>query len=70
MVNGTQYREVATGIVAKRGKREVYLLGTAVASIERSRQLLATKSFDRLFRAGRKTPATGRNVAYLRIGAA
>ncbi len=69
MVDGTQYRDSAAGIVAVRGKRELHLLGNSVAEGERAKALLAAHSFDRLFRAARRAPHS-RNVAYMRMAAA
>ena len=66
LIDGTEYRDVECGIVARRGKRELYLLAKSVVQGERARKLLATHSFNRLFAAGRKSPHS-RNVAYLRV---
>ena len=57
MTNGTRWRETPTGILAVRGKRELYLLGTSVAAMELARNLLAHVSFDRLCKAGFKCGA-------------
>lgn len=67
MTNGTEYRETPCGIVAVHGKRELHLLGTSVAAMSKSRDILARNSFNRIFTAATKSPAS-RNVAYIKVG--
>jgi len=68
MTNGTRWRETAAGIVAVRGKRELYLLGTSTEGMRKARALLAEHSFDALFRRAARHPI-GRNAAYIRTDA-
>lgn len=68
MTNSTAYRDTPRGVVVLRGKRELHLLGTSVEQTRQIRHLLATRSFDSLFKSGRCAPQS-RNVAYIRIGA-
>lgn len=64
--DGTEYRDVANGIVAVRGKRELYLLGTSVNQMKKARELLANNSFNVLFKKGKLSPQS-KNVAYIKI---
>ena len=66
MINGTEWRETQGGIVAVRGKRELHLLGTSVDALCRARDILASHSFDSLFRRARKAPHS-RNIAFARV---
>lgn len=69
LTNGTTYRSTPAGLVLMRGKRELHLLGTSVSQQEKARALVVDHSFAQLFARARRTPATGRSVAYLRIAA-
>lgn len=64
----TTYRNTPAGIIAVRGKRELHMLGTSVAQTQAARHLLATTSFDRLFKAARKSPGQ-KNSAYVKVEA-
>jgi hypothetical protein len=66
--NGTEYRSTPAGLIVVRGKRELHLLGTSAAQSERARTLLSSVSFNRLFTAARKSPAS-RNVAFIKVAA-
>lgn len=52
----TEIRTTPGGMIAVRGNREVHLLGTSVAAMAKSREMLATQSFNSLYRAGARTP--------------
>lgn len=64
---GTTIRSTGTGMIAVRGKRELYFIGTSVTKTERAKSLLAAHSFDRLFKAGKSAGAAGRNVRYIAL---
>lgn len=64
---GTTIRDTPAGMIATKGKRELHLLGTSVDQTKRARHLLATRSFNQLFQAGRSYGSTGRNVRAIRL---
>lgn len=66
MTSGTAYRETTSGLVAVRGARELHILGTSVEQLTQARRLLASHSFDQLFKAGRSVPNLS-NTRYLKV---
>jgi hypothetical protein len=62
----TTFRETHSGIVATRGKRELHMLGTSVAAMQLSRQLLATHSFNILYTRANSSPL--KNVRAIVVG--
>lgn len=67
-VDGSRWRETPAGLVVERGNRELHLLGTSVAAQDKARQLLASRSFDRLFKAGKSAPGV-KNTAFIKLRA-
>lgn len=66
LVDGTTYRTTQNGIVLVRGKRELYLQGTSIEQTEKAHKLIATKSFNKLFTAGKKHHLLN-NTAYINL---
>ena len=66
LTNGTEYRATPTGIVAIKGKRELFIIGTSAEQSTQAKRLLATVSFNKLCNAGHKAPGS-KNVYYLKL---
>lgn len=67
LTNGTTVRDTPSGLIAIRGKRELHMLYKTAKAGKRARELLATKSFDALFKAGKATRLTGPSIRYIRF---
>ena len=65
-INGTSVRDTPAGVVAVRGARELHLLGTSAAQSAHARELLATASFDQLYKSARPAPRMPR-VRFVRV---
>lgn len=52
----TVITEVAAGLLATRGKRSIYLLGTSTEVVERYRNMLASYTFAALWRGAKPAP--------------
>lgn len=66
--NGTtSYRENNQGAVLARGQRQIHLMFKSANAGERARNFIADKSFDFLFKKGKKMTMLGNNVSYLRF---
>lgn len=53
LLDGTQYRATTSGYVLTRGDRELYLTAKSVNQSQRAKKLIATVSFDRLYKASK-----------------
>ena len=67
--NGTllDYRPNNQGAVITKGKRTVYLLFQTVNQGKKARLLVASNSFDVLFKKGKKIKLLGPNVSHIKV---
>ena len=62
------WRTTPQGGILTKGKREVYLLfNKSVAKVKQSQELVASNSFNSLFKKGKKIKVLGSNVAYIKF---
>ncbi|MFE6511619.1 hypothetical protein ACFVBP_28410 [Nocardioides sp. NPDC057764] len=66
LTDGTQWRSTPVGYLLVRGKREIYISARSVAQDEIARRLIATRSFNQLFKAGRRVAGI-KNTAHITI---
>lgn len=68
IINDTHIRTNNNGFVATRGNRTLFILGKSVEQTKQAQQLLASTSFDQLFKSARKGPrAMGSNTRFIKL---
>jgi hypothetical protein len=65
--DGTEYRTTNEGYILIKGKRQIYIIAKSVVAGQEAKNIIASNSFDKLFKKGKKIAALGSNVSYIKL---